>query len=135
MNKTQVVVVDVIQRDNTYLVTRRNQPETPKFHNKWQFPGGGLEFREHPTETAIREAQEELGIRIKVEKLIPQIFHSFEENWHGILIPYLCSTEETDVILNDEAFEYKWLRKEEIYELEKEGKTLEHVSDIINAIV
>jgi 8-oxo-dGTP pyrophosphatase MutT (NUDIX family) len=58
MNKTQIVIIDVIRKDNLYLMTLRNQPETPKFHNKWQFPGGGLEFREHPIETAVREAQE-----------------------------------------------------------------------------
>ena len=50
----------------SFLLTRRNAPHSPKFHNKWQLAGGALEFGEKPEETLVREMKEELGVTPKI---------------------------------------------------------------------
>jgi 8-oxo-dGTP diphosphatase len=50
-------------RQRLVLVRRRYPPQV----GSWTFPGGGVEFGESITETAIREAQEETGLTIGLE--------------------------------------------------------------------
>lgn len=47
------------------LLIQRNEPETHT-HLKWAFPGGRIDFGEHPIDTVVREVQEETGITVNV---------------------------------------------------------------------
>ena len=40
-------------------------------NNKWELPGGKLEFGESPFDTVVREIYEETGYRVKAVKLLP----------------------------------------------------------------
>ena len=42
-------------------------------HTYYAFPGGGVEPGETPEETAIREAREEIGLTVKVERLLATV--------------------------------------------------------------
>ena len=42
------------------------------------FPGGGIDEGESPEQTAIREAQEELGILVEIKQKVAEVF--FSEN-------------------------------------------------------
>ncbi len=50
--------------DNTgnLLLTQRNDPTKPNEHQRWQFPGGAIEFGEHPEQALFREIKEELQV-------------------------------------------------------------------------
>ena len=57
----------VVCRDDSdrLLLTRfmeRGHPES----GSWTMPGGGMEWGEHPSETAIREAEEETGLHVRL---------------------------------------------------------------------
>ncbi|MGH1418433.1 MAG: NUDIX hydrolase [Hyphomicrobiaceae bacterium] len=52
--------VIVLQGDQVLMVKRRRPPA----RNLWSFPGGKMEGRESPAETATREALEETGLTI-----------------------------------------------------------------------
>jgi 8-oxo-dGTP diphosphatase len=59
------VVAAVIERAGRILIgQRRNIGQHPL---KWEFPGGKVEPGETPEAAAIRELEEELGIRARVE--------------------------------------------------------------------
>jgi 8-oxo-dGTP pyrophosphatase MutT (NUDIX family) len=57
-----VVVLDE-NKENVLLILRED------FHI-WALPGGGLESGETPADAAIREAYEETGYEVKIDKYI-----------------------------------------------------------------
>lgn len=89
--KRYVAVVAIIFDSNgKVLLTRRNEPKSTHAHGKWQFPGGGIKFGEHPKEALFREIKEEIGITIQLLSEEPLV-HSqvFEhENIHVVLLGY-----------------------------------------------
>lgn len=112
---TQIVVLALIKQNNTFLFSLRHDPGSD-YHNKWQIPGGGLEFAETPEQTLHREVREELGVEVKNIKLVPFIDTKVRGNWQGIFISYVCELKDhtQQITLNEEASEYKWLTIQEI---------------------
>lgn len=74
-NKKQVMVAIALVRnsDGKFFLQKRLDPLIPEADEKWEFPGGRIEFGENPEETARREFREEVGCEIKVKRLIPLI--------------------------------------------------------------
>lgn len=66
--KNPATTVDIIieMDGGMVLIKRKNEP----FKNKWALPGGFVEYGEQVEEAAIREAEEETGLKIKLKKLL-----------------------------------------------------------------
>lgn len=62
------LTVDVLVQvdDGVVLVKRKNEP----YKGKWAIPGGFVEYGETVEEAAFREAKEETGLRVDLEKLV-----------------------------------------------------------------
>ena len=137
--RIQVVVITVISHNNKYLLTKRvdEDPEDSEVHGLWQMPGGGLEFGESPEQTAVREAKEELGIDIAVIRMIPRILTRTHKSWHGLLVSFECSMRDPvqEIMLNEEASEYRWFTLEEIQQLEVTPftKNIQEILDVYAA--
>lgn len=91
-----VAVAVIKDSQGRILIAKRHDPETPECHEKWEFIGGKLEFNETPEQAVVREVEEESGLQVKVEKLLPQVFiNTFQKKDKTVLrlliIPYLCS--------------------------------------------
>jgi hypothetical protein len=53
---------------------------------KWDLPKGKAEYNESPEETAIREVEEECGLKnLKIEKKLGKTFHTYREKLIGFL--------------------------------------------------
>jgi len=66
----------------------------------WNLPGGRQEKGEAPWDTAIRETIEEVGLEVKIEKLVGQYFKpEANENCYA----YLCSVVAGEPKLSNEA--------------------------------
>ncbi len=113
-----IVVLAVIVKNEKILLTKRNQPSNPAYHEKWNIPGGSVEYGEHPEKAVIREAMEELGITIKILKLIPHIYHHNDHNRHAIFISYLCEALSDNIVLNEESLAHQWIKKDNIQNLD-----------------
>ncbi|WP_102401041.1 NUDIX domain-containing protein [Haloimpatiens massiliensis] len=94
-----------------------------KWGNKYVIPGGHIELGERMEDALKREILEETGLDIYDIKLISlkeSVYSdTFYEGKHFIFIDYMCKTDSSNVVLNDEAEEYIWadLKKIEHYDL------------------
>jgi len=63
----------LIEKDKLALIERHRAEK-----HYFAFPGGGIDAGETPEQAAIREAEEELGIKVEIKQKIAEIF--FNEN-------------------------------------------------------
>jgi len=113
------VVIGVIKKDNKYLLTLRVHGDL-RYHNKWQFPGGEVNYGESLIDALNRELKEELNVQIDIIKQISLVFDKIESDWHGIFITYICKLKNNNTLikLNHEASKFAWFSKEEILKLD-----------------
>ena len=108
-----------------------------KWKGKWVVPGGHIELGERMEDALRREVKEETNLDIHdIEFLCFQEFIYDERFWkrsHFIFFDYACQTDSTEVRLNDEAEEYRWVTLDEARDMPVEhytavaiGKYIEH---------
>ena len=114
MKTIHVVVLALIKDNNKYLLTLRKDTN-PKMNNKWQIPGGSLEFGEKIYETLDREVMEELGVKVEVISPVPYIDTDIFTDRQIVFITYLCKLKDSAKIqLNEEATDYRWFSLEDL---------------------
>ena len=129
MKTIHVVILALLRNKNKYLLTLRRDAN-PKMNNKWQIPGGSLEFGEKIYETLDREVMEELGVKVKVISPVPYIDTDIFATRQIVFITYLCMLNGAPRIrLNEEATEYRWFSLEDL----KSVKTLHGCKEAIIA--
>ena len=89
--KKEVILVTsaLIKKRRKYLITQRPDDGRPNY-GEWEFPGGRIEFGEHPRECLEREIKEELGIVIKATKLFGVSSYVYQDGRHIILLCFHC---------------------------------------------
>ena len=95
--------------------------QSHKWPGAFVVPGGHVELGERIEEAAIREAKEETGLDIyDLEFINFQEFiydPAFWKHRHFIFFDYVAKTDNTDVVLNNEAQEYIWIEPAEALKL------------------
>ncbi|RLI39304.1 NUDIX hydrolase, partial [Candidatus Bathyarchaeota archaeon] len=82
------VAVDVvlIRADGSLVLVRRGREP---FKGMWALPGGFIEYGERAEEAAVREAEEETGLKVRVEGLVGVYSRPDRDpRWHVISIAY-----------------------------------------------
>ena len=76
--RKQFIIVKslVVNKECEVLFVRRRKEDLEQAHNKWEFPGGKIDFGESPEQTAVREAKEESGYDVKVDFILAKILSS-----------------------------------------------------------
>ena len=107
------------QELNVYVVLKNEKEEILllKRHNGiWEFPGGGVEWGEHPFNSAKREAEEETGLKVELEGILCVTSATFEKKdiqKHAVYIVYQGSGSG-EVILSGEHKDFKWIPPKEM---------------------
>ena len=121
-NKQRIIALALITNDvGQVLLQLRKDKKFPEADNKWEFPGGGVEFREAPEQTVVRECLEEIGCEVKIVRLIPLIGSNLWNHIDGykfqaVLICYECRIMDGVARPQvEEVKETRWCRKEEVY--------------------
>ena len=80
--------VALILQGRKFLISQRSAGDT--FGSFWEFPGGKKEDEETFEECVIREAREELGIQIVIQRKFMEVKKEYEERtlWLNF---YICS--------------------------------------------
>jgi len=121
MDKLGLSQKAIIFNKDKFLAIKRGDT-APSNPNKWDFPGGDVDFGEDLYDSMKREIQEETGLKIDV--LEPYEVHSritYDKD-HWITIAYKCKTENQDIKLSYEHSEYKWVTLEEFNKLDAVDK-------------
>lgn len=114
MNKKNIkVVAAVIKNGNKIYATQRGYGE---FKGGWEFPGGKIEQGETSQEALVREIEEELETKIKVNDLIDTIEYDYP-TFHLSMECFWCEIIKGNLVLL-EAEAAKWLTKEELYSVD-----------------
>lgn len=79
MKKEVKVVGAAIISGDKVLVAQRPYSDKAYKSLKWEFPGGKIEPGESEEEAITREIREELGCRITVDILLPEIEHHYPD--------------------------------------------------------
>ena len=103
---------NVIIEDGKILLLYR------KDEGHWEVPGRKVEENESPTEAAVREAKEEIGLEVKLER--PFYTGEFQhENqifeWSG----YISSIDGKPKIQEDKFEQLKWFSEKDLEECEE----------------
>ena len=88
--ETVDVVAAVIERDGSYLITRRL--EGTHLAGLWEFPGGKILSNETPEKALTRELKEELGVEATVGELIETVTWSYPEKTVRLLF-FRCALD------------------------------------------
>ena len=118
MKKIVIAVCGIVKNKNKFLLTQRAEPR--KYRGKWQFPGGALEDNESFIDCLKRELKEELNIEITNPVLIPKKFVKNEDNFHLVMVCYLCRLKNkvNNFLFDKETLNYGWFRYREIVKLD-----------------
>ena len=90
----RTVVAAVIQRDGRILIAQRKN--TGHHPLKWEFPGGKVEPGETPEAALIRELQEELGIRARIDRELMRYEYQYPSRSRIVLIFYRVTDFDGD---------------------------------------
>ena len=92
----------VVQRNGTVLLARRaHEPRK----GAWGIPAGFMEYGEHPEATAVREALEETGLRVRVTRLFGVYAGRDDPRTRAVLILYHARVAGGRLAAGDDASE------------------------------
>lgn len=102
----------VFDADDRVLLERRSDD------GRWGLISGWVEPNEHPAETVVREAAEELGLTLRVDRLaaVRARAASTEQGPHSLVtVIFLCSiVGDAEITPNHEVLEARWWDVDEV---------------------
>ncbi|MFQ6008813.1 MAG: NUDIX hydrolase [Candidatus Zixiibacteriota bacterium] len=91
----------IVQNDQVLLVKRAHPPRV----GWWCLPAGFLEWNEHPTQTAVREVNEETGLDIRLTSFFDVYTGYDDPRTNAVLILYLADVIGGTLRASDDALE------------------------------
>ncbi len=121
----------IYNTEGKYLVTKRSP--TKKVHpNKWTVPGGGLTVDDYITTpeaypgqwygaieiSLLREVKEEVGVEIGKPQYLLDLTFIRPDGIPVLVLSYFAPYIKGDVVLDEDAVEYRWVTLEEARKLD-----------------
>lgn len=113
--KKKVAVKVILKSDKGNILLVK-----PDYKDTWQMPGGGVDEYEDPKTAAVREAEEETGVKIETSdlRLVDSIFKAKEDY---LFLLFECTKlfpEDADYSVEDEEIEeYRFIDPSEVAKL------------------
>ena len=114
--ENRLIAHSLIEKNEKYLLIKRSEIKRGKknfYPSYWDIPGGTVEDGELPRQAAIRECQEEVGLRIAIDKVIHED-SNIDNNKIFTRLVYsanLLQNENVNIKLDpEEHVEYRWIK-------------------------
>lgn len=109
-NKIIVALKAIILYNRKALIIQRSYGEVSG-SGSWEFAGGKLEFGEDLEAGLRREITEEVGLQVKIERLLYASTFQSKENRQTVILNYLCHSMSGKVALSEEHEQFMWADK------------------------
>lgn len=112
----EIGIKGLIVKDGKFLAMHKQKV----IHDKYELPGGRVQFGETIENALKREILEETGFEVMPRKIVDSWNYVDEPNQHQIVgVIYYCEIigEKAEVVLSGEHDKYKWLSPNEYDEL------------------
>lgn len=107
-NRYRIACSAIIERSGEYLMARRRDI------GWWNLPGGGLEAGETVDEGVAREVREEVGIEIRIVRLVG-VYSKPQKS--EVVLTFLCKpADDTSPTTSDEVSEVGWFAADRLPE-------------------
>lgn len=120
--KVALVAKTVIRNQNDAMLVLLRSKDAPHRPLTWDLPGGSLEANEEPARAALREAQEETGIKLASVELLDVSFVVKRKGLKGPVITFIYTNTQAlhahKIELSFEHTEYRWTDKKGFLALE-----------------
>ena len=86
-----VAIAIILNEKNEVLLGKRHDPRNRGMHGRWEFPGGKVEFGEHPGQTVKREVREEIAAEVEISRLLNVYswFHPDRPHIQVVIMAYI----------------------------------------------
>lgn len=125
------VVTAILKKDGKILILKRGN-KVRTYKGRWAGISGYLEKNEEPIERAIKEIEEETGLKRDeisfVRKINPVHFFDEKENVEWKVHPFLFETIKDKIEIDWEHVDYRWIDVEEIDKYDTVPKLKETVN-------
>ena len=110
----QISIKGLLCRDNKVLLLR-----TPA--DRWELPGGRMNFGEDIEQTFKREIKEEIEFQdVRIDNLVNTWSFTYIReniNYHFIVFDFEIFTDESKIKLSDEHTEYRWFGRNDFKQI------------------
>ena len=115
--KSIEVVAAIIQYQNRFLCLQRSPSKLDYISKKYEFPGGKIEQGESRKVALQREIMEELSVSLEHLEFFSTVEHQYPD-FHITMHSFLCSISDPSRIKLTEHIDQKWLKTNELKELD-----------------
>lgn len=102
--------------------------------HKWTFFGGSSENNEKPLQTFIREIEEELGVKLFGEEVVPlcDYLNEQENMWRHVF--YAISEKQKSEMVLGEGADFDWVSLDKVFEYDLSEKTIRDLNTFIKTL-
>ncbi|MBU4350983.1 NUDIX domain-containing protein [Candidatus Parcubacteria bacterium] len=128
--ETRVTQKAIILNSEGKVLSLHRSSTDPTSPNKWDLPGGEIDFGEDAFNALIREVNEECGLSVKDIKPFDVESHKNDKGEFWVTIAYIVKTKSDDIKLSFEHDEFRWLSPKEFLELESTNKIRRFINNL-----
>ncbi len=94
----------LVEENRVLFVRRAHAPRI----GYWSLPAGFMEWEEHPSQTAVREAKEETGLDVELTRLFEIYSGQDDPRTHAVLVLYEAKRLSGTLVAGDDASEVEF---------------------------